>query len=257
LQDLEPQRNFRVAPFAKTPKAAVVDRIGLWLSTSRNVDGLWIGSTEGKPQPGLRRVENALQLMKDHDPLQYSRTINNLERVWVHLLPNALASYDRSLNACILDERVVLPETTTLERIASCIVHEATHARLERWGIGYDEKARSRIEAICLRRELNFVRKLPQSEPLQEELARTLEWCIGEHDYFSDANFRQRCEQGNIETLRYLGTPDLGNRHRAQNASGHYQDAPIRRSFRRGLFTSNLDAWSRRRFLPRSAQIRR
>jgi hypothetical protein len=132
-QDLEPQRNFRVAPFAKTPKAAVVDRIGLWLSTSRNVDRLWIGSTEGKPQPGLRRVENALQLMKDHDPLQYSRTINNLERIWVHLLPNALASYGRSLNACILDEPVVLPETTTLERTASCIVHEATHARLERW----------------------------------------------------------------------------------------------------------------------------
>jgi hypothetical protein len=114
-----------------------------------------------------------------------------------------------SLNACKLDERFVLLETTTLEHIASCIVHEATHARLERWGISYDdEKTRSRIEAICLRRELNFVGKLPQAEPLREEIARKLEWYIGDHDYFSNINRWQRWEQGNVETLRHLGTPD-------------------------------------------------
>jgi hypothetical protein len=43
------------------------------------------------------------------------------------------------LNACLLDERVVASETTTLEWIASTIVHEATHARLEKWGIAQDK----------------------------------------------------------------------------------------------------------------------
>jgi hypothetical protein len=127
----------------------------------------------------------------------------------VHLLPNALASYNRSLKACVLDERFVLLETTTLERIACAIVHEATHAKLEGWGISYDdEKERSRIEAICLRRELNLIAKLPHGEPLQEEIARTLEWCASDQDYFSDVSFQQRYDQGNVETLRYLGTPD-------------------------------------------------
>jgi hypothetical protein len=127
----------------------------------------------------------------------------------VHLLPNALASYDRSLKACVLDERFVLLETTTLERIACAIIHEATHAKLEAWGISYDdEKGRSRIEAICLRRELNFIAKLPHGEILQEEIARTLEWCASDHDYFSDVSFQQRDHEGNVETLRYLGTPD-------------------------------------------------
>jgi hypothetical protein len=60
----------------------------------------------------------------------------------------------------------------------------------------------------CLRRELNFIAKLPHSEPLRGEKARTLEWCVGDHDYFSDVSFQQREEQGQIETLRYLGTPD-------------------------------------------------
>ena len=125
------------------------------------------------------------------------------------LIPNVRANYEPSLNACKLDERYVLLETTTLQRIASSIVHEATHARLERWGISYDDvKARSRIEAICLRRELNFIAKLPHSEPLREEIARTLEWCVTDHDYFSDVSFQQRYDHGNVETLRYLGTPD-------------------------------------------------
>jgi hypothetical protein len=80
---------------------------------------------------------------------------------------------------------------------------------LERWGVSYaDEKARSRIEAICLRRELNFVGKLLQNVPLREAIARKIEWYGNDHDYFSDVNRWQRWEQGNIETLRHLGTPD-------------------------------------------------
>ncbi len=181
----------------------------MWFSASRNIDGLWVGTTEGKPLSAVPRVEDALQLIKRHDSIHYSRTIHNLERIWVHLIPSAIACYDPTLMACVLDERFVLLETTTLERIASTIVHEATHARLERWGISYDnEKNRSRIEAICLRRELNFVAKLPHSELLQEEISNTLAWCAGDHDYFSDASFRQRYERGQAETLRYLGTPD-------------------------------------------------
>jgi len=127
----------------------------------------------------------------------------------VQLIPNAAAHYERSLNACVIDERYVLEETMTLEKIASTIVHEATHARLEGWGIQYDdEKRRARIEAICLRRELNFLAKLPDSEPLQEEVARTLEWLVSNQDYLSDASFRDRKDQGEVETLRYLNAPN-------------------------------------------------
>jgi hypothetical protein len=210
LKHSETQRDLRGVASAGKPdrKPAAVDRLNFWLSTSRQVDGLWVGTTESKPQPGLRRVEEALRLIKHHDSLHYSRVLHNLEQIWVHLLPNALACYDGSKKACVLDERFVLLETTTLEEIASTIVHEATHAKLERWGINYDENKRSRIEAVCLRRELNFIASLPNSEPLREKIARTLEWCGSDHAYFSDVSFQQRDDQGNAETLRYLGTPD-------------------------------------------------
>jgi hypothetical protein len=213
MTKLETQRSLRHAAIAGKPtrKPIIADRIDLWLSTGGEIDGLWVGTTEDKPRPGLRRVEDALQLIKQHSPLHYSRVIHNLERVWVRLVLISYACYYAPLRACELDVRFVLRETTTLEEIASAIVHEATHARLERWGISYDEydeKERSRIEVICIRRELDLLAKLPNSEPLREQVAATLEWCVSNHESFSNANLWQRHDQGAVEALRHLGAPE-------------------------------------------------
>jgi hypothetical protein len=155
----------------------------------------------------LLRVMEALSLIERYDPLQYARVTHDLKRVWVNLLADARACFRRSLEACVLDERYVLAKTTTPEMIAKTIVHEATHARLERWGIEYEEKLRPRIEAICIRRELAFIAKLPNGQPLQEEAARKLEWCVRNPDHFSPVSFRQRRDRGAVEALRYLGIP--------------------------------------------------
>jgi hypothetical protein len=209
MQRLEAPRNGVAVAKKPDRKPTTVDRLNFWLSTKRKVDGLLVGSTESKPHPALRRIEDALGLIERHDTLHYSRILRNLEQIWVHLLPDASALYDRSAKACVFDERFVLREKTTLERIASTIVHEAAHARLDGWGVRYDdENKRSQIEAICLRRELNFVAKLQHSEPLREEIERTLEWCASNHGYYSDASFRQRDHEGWLELLRHLNTPD-------------------------------------------------
>jgi hypothetical protein len=183
---------------------------------------------EDEPHQGLRRVEDALQLIKCHDPLNYLRVTRNLDRIWVRLIPSAEAHYERTLNACVLDKRYLFKEGMTLDRIASTIVHEATHARLERWGIIYGEESRYRIEAICLRRERTFLAKLPNSGSLQEEITRTLEWCATDRDYLSNASFRDRDDDGQVEMLRYLEAPDwivrwavwLIQRRRRARASG-------------------------------------
>jgi hypothetical protein len=195
-------------PKKRPAQPSIVDRLGLWLLTKINIDGLWVGTMESAPHPGLRLVEEALRLIKHYGPLHYSRVTRHLERVWVDLLPDALACYQSPLKACVLDERFVLAETTTLERIASTIIHEATHARLDSWGIAYDEKMRWRIEAICLRRELAFAVKLPDSAQLQDELVRSLEFYGPDSEYFSDANFSERYSQGAVEVLRHVGAPD-------------------------------------------------
>jgi hypothetical protein len=156
----------------------------------------------------LRRVEEALSVIKRYDPLQYGRVIHNLDRVWVDLVMISTACFHPSLNACVLDERYVLAATTTSEVLAKTIVHEATHARLDHWGIKYDEKDRARIEAVCMRRELAFAAKLPQGIPLQDEVERKIEWFASHPEYFSNESFHQNDTEGRIETLRYLGVPE-------------------------------------------------
>jgi hypothetical protein len=182
------------------------ERFELWCSTGRDVDGVWVGTFEDETR--LRRVEDALQLMKQQSPLHYSRVTRSLDRIWVRLVPNARGNYSRRLNACELDERFVVREETTLERIASIIVHECTHSRLERWGIAYDEARRHRIEAICLRRELNFVSGLTGCEALEGSLKQSLDHYSDNAEFFSDMNLQQRFHDGSVETLRHLGVPN-------------------------------------------------
>jgi hypothetical protein len=230
LQHLELPRKSRGLIVAKKPDTnpSYRDLIALWLSTNRDVDGLWVGSLEDEADRSLRLIEDALQRIKRHDPLNYSRVIRNLDRIWVRLIPSSEAHYERTLNACVLDKRYLFKEDMTLDRIASTIVHEATHARLERWGIIYVEESRYRIEAICLRRERAFLAKLPDSGSLQEEITRALEWCATDRDYLSNASFRDRDDEGQVEMLRYLEAPDwivrwavwLIQRRRRARASG-------------------------------------
>jgi hypothetical protein len=193
-------------PQPDKPRVRWLDKIMLSQSASSYVDGLWVGSW--RTPSDLKRIEKALLLIKQSSPLQYLRVISDLTRVWVFVLPNARAEYRCSLNACMLDERHVAE--SAIERIALSIIHEATHARLERLGIPYKEQLRPRIEIICFRRELAFVAKLPNGigAELREELLRMVAWYGSNNEWFSNTNFRERHDRGNFEALRYIGTPE-------------------------------------------------
>lgn len=181
------------------------EKFELWCSTGRDVDSVWVGTFEDEAR--LRRVEDALRLMKQQSPMHYSRVTRELDRIWVRLTPGSRANYSSRLNACELDERFVQDEATTPELIASVIVHEATHAQLERRGISYDEARRHRIEVICIRRQLHFVSGLAGCEAMQEDLRRSLDYYGNNSEYFSDGSSQQRFDEGSLETLRWLGVP--------------------------------------------------
>ncbi|MBR0869792.1 hypothetical protein JQ633_05445 [Bradyrhizobium tropiciagri] len=197
-------RKERQKPLKVRP--SLIYRMQLAASSGRKVDGIWIGSYFAPEH--LSRVEHALLLVKQHSPLHYSRITRDLERIWIYLLPDGLAEYKRALKACVLDERFVANSATSVERIASAIVHEATHARLERYGIGYDEEQRARIEAICFRRERAFAVRLPDGTGLQQDIAGYLHSYPANTDYFSDAHASERYANGEIEVLRHIGAPD-------------------------------------------------
>jgi hypothetical protein len=179
------------------------EQVMLWFSAGRHIDGLWVGTYfQTNAEPVLRRVEDALALINAYDRRRYNRIIQDLERVWVRLLTVGAAHFSPPLWACVLDERFVLADTTDVEHIAAAIVHEATHARLWRCGIRYDEDLRQRVEAVCNRRELAFARKLPNGQQVREWAADAL--AISPSNWTNVAS-QERNVEGSIQVLRHLG----------------------------------------------------
>jgi hypothetical protein len=183
------------------------DRIMLRFSRSRYLDGLWIGTWETEAEPILHRIEEALLLIKRHDRIRYERLLRDLQRVWVLLLPSSIAIFEYGIYTCEIDTRYCLAETTTPELLAAVIVHEATHARLWRRGIHYEEAQRPRIEEICIRREIAFAAKLPNGEAARDKAEQTLALCAT-GEYWTSAAFRERYIEGGVEVVRYMGAPD-------------------------------------------------
>jgi hypothetical protein len=197
---------------------------------------LWVATGESKADCALvwRRVEGALCLIKTYDRRRYDRLLRDLERLWVRVsVYGFLGCHNTSINACELDTRYVLAETTSEEVIASTIVHEATHARLWRGGIAYEERLRARIEAACVRREIAFAAKLPNGQEVRERAERALELCAAD-DNWTDAVFDARHIQGAMEAMRYLGMPNWFVRTLPRLHALGRPLRELRRSWRRG-----------------------
>jgi hypothetical protein len=188
-------------------RPSLVDRLSLRFSTARYLDGLWIGTLESEPEPILRRIEEALLLIKRHDCVRYDRLLRDLERIWVLVGTSKVACFDYKIYACVIDTRFCLAETTTPELLAAVIVHEATHARMWRCGMRYEEAKRPRIEEICLRREIVFAAKLPNGEAVRDQAERTLTLCAT-GEYWTGGAFHERYIEDGVEALRYLGAPN-------------------------------------------------
>jgi hypothetical protein len=181
----------------------LLERILLHFSTSTTVDGLWIGAFEGKKDAALlRRVSDALLLIKIHDPLRYKRVLKELDRIWVRLQPSSVACFVAHRKSCDIDPRYVLSYTP--EQLAPVIVHEATHGVLIRRHIGYDEALRERVEKVCVRQELAFARKLPHAEAVQETVERALAYPL---EMWTDSSFKDRYREGMLTMARHIGIP--------------------------------------------------
>jgi hypothetical protein len=185
-------------------RPTLVDRLELRMSTGRVVDGLWIGTFEAEEGPILERVEQALQVIKTHDPRRYDRLRRDLSRIWVRLLTGDRGCFNATLRACELDSRFVLDSNTTPVELAATIVHESAHARIEQCGIAYRRELRHRIEAACRRQEIAFANRLPDGVVIRE---RADEWLATPSEFWSDDAFEERYVDGTLSTLRYLGVP--------------------------------------------------
>jgi hypothetical protein len=195
-----------VSPDELPENLRLYDRFALQSSIGRYFDGLWIGTPEEDREELFERVEEALALIRTHDARRYARLRRDLCRVWVRLLEGDLASYSAALRACQLDARYVRDPGISAAELATTIVHEATHARIER-RVSYTEDRRARIEAACVHEEALFARRLPGGESIRSEREAWLAAPPAE-EIWTAAAFEQRRLDGQLERLRYIGAPE-------------------------------------------------
>jgi len=184
-----------------------LERIAFRLSYSRRLDGLWIGilaDRKDRDRYLLERVQDALNLIKQHDPLRYGRIHRDIERIWITIRSaGGVGEFSLVSGICYLDKRFI--EKSTPQAIASVIVHEATHGYPCLRKMGYAEKLRYRIERICIGQQLSFARRLPDSKNLCESLERSLK---RDPSFWSNSEFAKRRPAQELAAAKAAGLPD-------------------------------------------------
>jgi hypothetical protein len=85
--------------------------------------------------------------------------------------------------------------------LAMVIVHEATHARLEALGVGYNAATKEAIERRCIEAEVAFARRVPDSSPAISRAMALFERQWWRPDQEREDVFRELVERGIPEFL--------------------------------------------------------
>ena len=138
----------------------------LWLLSHREVAynyriGLALPRTDRAPAIG--RLRQALGLLDQTWPRWLRRMRPYVSRIQVRRIIKSAAEWDCSSRQVDLDHGYLCADHRSAADVASTIVHEFTHARIDAVGIPYNAATRIRIERVCLRQELAFASLLPAS----------------------------------------------------------------------------------------------
>ena len=118
----------------------------------------------------------ALALMRENDPRRFAYLKRDVKRILVFGDSTCRGRWWQDFELCELTDNYVLDKETMPAQVASTLAHEAMHARLYRWGIGYEEERRVRVERICFKASAAFARRLPDRDAeIRASILRELE----------------------------------------------------------------------------------
>lgn len=134
----------------------IIRVIALRLMPSRVVDGIpLISGVPGADIDGLASsLSAAIERLRQYDVRRYKSVRARVKHVF--LWPGTYNAYDR-FGGLLLSGALSL-EASEADLVGT-LVHEATHLRLEALGIRYRPALRSRIERLCIREQLEAMRK--------------------------------------------------------------------------------------------------
>jgi len=183
-------------------------RVGFFLSSRGRIHGIQVRHLIAEREPRnecLKRIEAALDLIRRYQPYRYARIRRDVRRIWIWGAFGAAGRWIDEMRMCQLSEDYVLSAETSVEDVAATIIHEATHARLCRANIAYEESMRGRVERLCARAEIQFAQLLPDGERVIEWAERCRQWDTAEWSNLALARRRAKALEGVIDELGWRG----------------------------------------------------
>jgi hypothetical protein len=150
-----------------------------------------------------QRLAAALSLLADTRPRWFARLHTIVSAIETGPLMTIAGGWVTSRKAIVLDVDFLCNVRQPGFRIASTIVHEGTHARIDQWGVPYDSAHRIRIERACLRQEDVFLRELPADDTRDWALAHLAERNATAQEVWSPAHADELAEAA----LKKVGVP--------------------------------------------------
>ena len=108
----------------------------------------------------LQRLDEALGLIGRYQPWRLKHLQRDLDAIHVVRFP-CRGAWIPDKGACVTELTFLNRRDITAAPVASSIIHEGIHARVDRMGVSRYARDRAREERLCRRAELDFGRALP------------------------------------------------------------------------------------------------
>ena len=108
----------------------------------------------------LERLDEALGLIEAHQAWRLAHLRRDLRFFYVVRFP-CRGAYFPEERACMTELTFLARRDITAAPVASSIIHEGIHARVDRMGVRREGRDRAREERLCRRAELEFGLSLP------------------------------------------------------------------------------------------------
>ena len=108
----------------------------------------------------LARLDEALALIERYQPWRLRHLRRDLDELRVVRFP-CRGAWIPNEGACVTELTFLARRDISAAPVASSIIHEGMHARVDRMGVSRAGRDRAREERLCRRAELEFGRSLP------------------------------------------------------------------------------------------------
>jgi hypothetical protein len=120
---------------------------------------------DGNTAVRMEQLTRALELIRSYYPPAYARLIHDIRRILIDDTIPRQAMYFIGTRSCTLRPELFGSTDAT---VATALVHEGIHARLDARNVIQTGARRKRAERACARAEIRFVSRFPSTSALEQ-----------------------------------------------------------------------------------------